>query len=93
MNYISEVLCEIIFFDNKYHCLTSRIGTIDDSQLLNYAKNLNGFIIFKEKYKAPILKSDIKEIIVYQNIKQDSFEIEYSGISKYVKFQRTVKIS
>ena len=93
MNYISEVLCEIIFFDHKYNCLTSRIGIIDESQLINYPKNLNGFIIFKEKYNAPILKSDIKEIMVHQEIKLNSFEIEDSGINKYVKIRRTGKIS
>ncbi|MFX1566797.1 MAG: hypothetical protein ACFFCV_00360 [Promethearchaeota archaeon] len=89
----SEVLCEIIYIDHKYNRLTSRIGTVNKHQLNDYSKNSNDFIIFNEKYNAPILKSDIKEIIIHQDNRPTSFKIEDLRINKYTKVQRTGKVS
>ena len=88
-----EVLCEIIYVDHKFNRLTSRIGTVNERQLNYYSKNLNGFLIFKENYNTPILKSDIKEIIIHHDNRQTTFKLEDSRINKYVKVQRTGKVS
>lgn len=88
-----EVLCEIIFTDHILGHLTSRIGIIDEFQLRRYSTNSNDFIIFKEKYNSPILKADIKEIIIHRDNRQTQFNKEDSRISKHMKSQNTGKIS
>jgi hypothetical protein len=58
-----------------------------------YSKNLNDFIIFKEKYNAPILKSDIKEIIIHRDSRQTSLKLGDLRVNKYTKLQRSGKVS
>ena len=89
----SEVLCEIFFTDHKLGFLTSRIGRIDDSQLKNYSRNLNEFIIFKETYNSPILKTDIKDIVIHQNDSESSIKGVNSRIIKNIKSHDKAKIS
>ncbi|MFX1388947.1 MAG: hypothetical protein ACFE9Z_02660 [Promethearchaeota archaeon] len=80
-------LCEVIFRDPKLGILTSKIGTINDSQLHFNLKDLDKFIIFNEKYISPILKSDIQQILVYQddpkiNNKQEISKVYSHSITK-----------
>ncbi len=88
-----EVLCEIIFKDHKLGVITTRIGTIDESQLITLSKNSHDFLIFKEKYNSPILKSDIKEIIIHRDKQKISVDDANSKIIKYIKSQDKGKIS
>ena len=89
----SEVLCEIIFKDHKLGCLSSRIGKIDEIQLSTFSTNSNDFIIFKERYNPPILKTDIIEIIINIDYKQIQLKKEDSRTSKYIKSQSTGIVS
>lgn len=88
-----EVLCEIRFNDHKSGVLTSRIGRIDESQFNLFSTNSKNFIIFKERYNSPILKSDIKEIIIYRENKKISINNENSSITKHIKSKDKGKIS
>jgi len=89
----SEVLCEIIYRDHKLGIITSRIGIINEAQLNMYSTNYNEFIIFKERYNAPIFKSDIEEIIIHQDNRKISVNKENSKIIKFIEFQNKGKIS
>ncbi len=93
MKKATEVLCEIIFKDHKSGILTSRIGKIKESQLTRFSTNSNNFIIFRESYNSPILKEDIKEIIIHRNNREISIKKEDSIIIKYLKSQKTGEIS
>jgi len=86
-------LCEIIFTDHKLGCLKSQIGWIDNLQLETYSTNINDFVLFKERYNPPILKTDIKEIIIHRDNRQTQLNEEDSIISKHTKTQSTGKIS
>jgi len=88
-----EVLCEIIFADHILGHLASRIGMVNEFQLRKYSTNSNDFIIFKEKYNSPILRADIKEIIIHRDNTQTQFNKEDSKIRKHIKAQSTGKIS
>jgi hypothetical protein len=88
-----ELLCEIIFIDHKLGCLVNRIGRIDEHQLTTYSTNSNDFIIFKERYNFPILKTDIKEIIIHQDNRQLQIKKEDLKVNKYIKSQSFGKIS
>ena len=93
MKNLKEVLCEIIFKDHKLGIITTRIGTIDEYQLNFLSTNSSNFLIFKEKYNSPILKSDIKEIIIHRDKKKISVDEVNSKIIKYMKSQDKGKIS
>ncbi len=93
MKNLKEVLCEIIFKDHKLGIITTRIGTIDEYQLKLLSTNSSNFLIFKEKYNSPILKSDIKEIIIHRDKKKISVDEANSKIIKYIKSQDKGKIS
>lgn len=93
MKNVKEVLCEIIFKDHKLGIITTRIGTIDESQLKILSTNSSNFLIFKEKYNSPILKSDIKEIIIHRDKKKISVDEANSKIIKHIKSQDKGKIS
>jgi len=88
MKNVPDVLCEIIFKDPKLGILTSRIGMIDKSILKLYSTNSNDFIIFKERYNSPILKSDIIDIIIHYEGK-----ISINNINSRIKSQNKGKIS
>ncbi|MCK4381187.1 MAG: hypothetical protein KAW51_08635 [Candidatus Lokiarchaeota archaeon] len=88
-----EVLCEIIFKDHKLEVISTRIGTIDDTQLITLSTNSNDFLIFKEKYNSPILKSDIIEIIIHRDDRKISVNEVNSRIIKHIKSQDKGKIS
>lgn len=89
----SELLCEIIFTDHKLSILTSRIGTINESQLSNYSTNSKDFIIFKESYNPPIFKNDIRKIIIHQDYRNLPINEGNSKIIKSIKSQNKGKIS
>lgn len=93
MKNVKEVLCEIIFNDHKLWVITTRIGTIEESQLKNLSTNSNDFLIFKEKYNSPILKSDIKEIIIHRDDRKIYVDEGNSRIIKHIKSQDKGKIS
>ena len=88
-----ENLCEIIFTDHKSGYLTSRIGMIDEFQLRKFSEDSNKFIIFKEKYNPPILKSDIEKIIIYRDKKTAKINKADSRILNLMKSQNSGKIS
>ncbi len=88
-----EVLCEIIFKDHKSGVLTSRLGRIDEYQLSLISTNSNSFIIFKEKYNSPILKSDINKIIIHREDKRISVNNVNSSIIKHIKSKDKGKVS
>lgn len=88
-----DVLCDIIFKDSKLGILTSRIGRVDHSQLKMYSKNSNKFIIFKERYNSPILKTDIREIIILRDDRKVSVINEDSKTIKRIRSRRSGKIS
>lgn len=73
--------------------LTSRIGIIDESQLNLFYSNSNSFIVFKEKYNSPILRSDINEIIIHRNGKKISIDNLNSNIIKHLKTKDNAKVS
>lgn len=87
-----ELLCEIVFNDHKTGVLTSRIGIIDESQLSLFSSNSNRFIVFKEKYNSPVLKSEINEIIIHRNEKKISIDKLNSNIIKHLKAKDNAKI-
>jgi len=89
----NQVLCEIIFQDHKLGVLTTRIGTIDETQLRTFSTNPNNFLIFKEKYNSPILKSDIIEIIIHRVGRKIFVNKLSSRIIKHIKSQDKGKIS
>ena len=93
MKDVEEVLCEIIFKDHKLGVITTRIGTIDESQLKMLSTNSSNFLIFKEKYNSPILKSNIKEIIIHRDKKKIFVDEASSKIIKHIKSQYKGKIS
>ena len=93
MKKVKEVLCEIIFEDHKLGVITTRIGTIDEYQLKLLSTNSSNFLIFKEKYNSPILKSDIKEIIIHRDKQKISVDEANSKIIKHIKSQYKGKIS
>ncbi|MFX0002850.1 MAG: hypothetical protein ACFE9C_02255 [Candidatus Hodarchaeota archaeon] len=93
MKKFDDVLCEVIFKDHKLDILTSRIGTIDEFQLRKFTTNSNEFIIFKESYNSPILKKDIKEIIIHRNERKISIKEKDSTITKSLKIQKKGEIS
>jgi len=93
MKKAKDPLCEIIFKDPKLGILTSRIGRIDQSQLNIYSTNSNDFIIFKEQYNSPILKQDIKEIVILQDNRKISINEASSRILKYRREKNKGKIS
>lgn len=93
MKKILEVLCEIIFTDHKTGVITSRIGRIDKSQLSRFSSNTNDFIKFKETYNSPILKENIKEIIILRDIRQKSVNKVNSKLIKHAKSKNIGKIS
>lgn len=93
MKKILEVLCEIIFTDHKTGVITNRIGRIDKSQLSGFSSNTNDFIIFKETYNSPILKENIKEIIILRDIRQKSVNKVNSKLIKHAKSKNIGKIS
>ncbi len=88
-----EVLCEIIFKDHKLGVITTRIGTIDETQLITLSPNSNDFLIFKEKYNFPLLKNDIIEIIIRRDDRKISVAEVNSKIIKHIKSQDKGKIS
>ncbi|MFX1503025.1 MAG: hypothetical protein ACFFDH_18840 [Promethearchaeota archaeon] len=88
-----EVLCEIIFKDHKLDVPTSRIGIINVSQLNKLPKYSNPFIIFKERYNSPILRSDIIEIIIHREEKKIVVDNIKSNIIKHVNIKDKGKIS
>jgi hypothetical protein len=87
-----DILCEIIFEDNRLGLLTSRIGKIDPQQLKALATNSDGFVIFKEKYNPPILKTDINQIIIHRDDRKMSIIKSNSGILKHIKSKDKGKI-
>jgi len=87
------ILCEIIFKDHKLGVITSRIGRIHKSQLSLSSLESNGFIIFKEKYNSPILKSDITDIIIHQDDRIIDINKVTSGFIKHSNSQNKGKIS
>lgn len=89
----SDVLCEIIFRDHKSGIISSRIGKINKSQLTFLSINSNNFIIFKDSYNPPILKTDIQQIIIHHNNSKIPIDKEDSIIIKYLNSQKTGKIS
>lgn len=89
----TEVLCEIIFKDHKLGVITTRIGTINETQLITLSTNLNDFLIFKEKYNSPILKSDIIEIVIHRDDRKISVNEVNSRIIEHIKSQDKGKIS
>ena len=93
MKKVKEVLCEIIYEDHKLGVITTRIGTIDEYQLKLLSTNSSNFLIFKEKYNSPILKSNIKEIIIHQDKKKIFVDEASSKIIKHIKSQYKGKIS
>jgi len=93
MKKVKEVLCEIIFEDHKLGVITTRIGTIDEYQLKLLSTNSSNFLIFKEKYNSPILKSNIKEIIIHRDKKKIFVDEASSKIIKHIKSQYKGKIS
>jgi hypothetical protein len=88
-----EVLCEIIFRVNKSAILTSRIGRINTSQVIEFSTNSKDFIIFKEHDNPPILKTDIEQIIIHREEKNISIKEEDSMIIKNLDPQRIGEIS
>ena len=88
-----EFLCEIIYADHRSGHITSRIGKINKYQLRTYSKNSNDFIVFKEKYNFPILKTDIKEIIVLRDDSYIPVNKTSSRTIKYMKIKESGKIS
>ena len=88
-----EVLCEITFKDHKLGVITTRIGTIDETQLITLSTNSNDFLIFKEKYNSPLLKNDIIEIIIHRDDREISVTEVNSKIIKHIKSQDKGKIS
>lgn len=93
MKNLKEVLCEIIFKDHKLGIITTRIGTIDETQLITLSTNSNDFLIFKEKYNSPLLKNDIIEIIIHRDDRKISVNEVNSRIIKHIKSQDKGKIS
>jgi len=93
MKKAKDPLCEIIFKDPKLGILTSRIGRIDQAQLKIYSMDSNDFIIFKERYNSPILKQDIKEIVIHQDNQKISINEVSSRIIKFRRAKNKGKIS
>jgi regulatory protein YycI of two-component signal transduction system YycFG len=93
MKKVEEILCEVIFKDHKSDISTSRIGKIDEFQLTNFSTSSNEFIMFKESYNSPILKKDIKEIIIYRNDRKIAIKEKDATIIKSLKIQKKGEIS
>ncbi len=88
-----ELLCEVVFRDYKSGILTSRIGRINKFQLTKFSTNSNDFIVFKESYNSPILKTDIQQIIIHRNDRKILNEKKDLIIIKYLNSQKTGEIS
>ncbi|NVM38336.1 MAG: hypothetical protein HWN81_22265 [Candidatus Lokiarchaeota archaeon] len=93
MKNLKEVLCEIIFKDHKLGVITTRIGTIEESQLITISTNSNDFLLFNEKHNSPILNSDIIEIIIHRDDRKISVNEVNSRIIKHITSQDKGKIS
>ena len=89
----NQVLCEIIFKDHKLGVITTRIGTINETQLRSFSTNPNNFLIFKEKYNSPILKRDIIEIMIHRVEEKMSVNKASSRSIKHIKSHDKGKIS
>ncbi len=93
MKKLAYHLCEIIFKDHKTGILTSRIGKIDEYQLTDFSTNSKDFIIFNESYNSPVLKEDIKEIVIHRNKEKLPIKEVNTINIKYLKTQKTGEIS
>ena len=80
-----EVLCEVIFSDPKSGVLTSLIGKIDENKIISFLSDSEDFLIFRKRYHPPILKKDIKEIMIYFENKQKNSMQESSRLLKRIK--------
>ncbi|MFW9972769.1 MAG: hypothetical protein ACFFDF_21465 [Candidatus Odinarchaeota archaeon] len=93
MNKPTGILCEIFFKDHKSGILNSRIGRIDESQLIKFSTNSIDFIIFKNSYNCPILKKDIEKIIIHHNNSRTLNTQTNSITIKDLRLEKTWEIS
>ncbi len=76
------ILCEIFFLDDKSGTPTSSIGRLEEYQLEEFnEENQSDFISFVESYIPPVLKANIKEIIVYSDDEGVSYPVEHGKLS------------